>query len=415
MFLRSLFTIVLFAHAAVAFGQSPIESYLPTRLPADSAAEPATTATANCPSVECPGPCGPPGHAWVNFEWLYWAASGQSLPPLATTAPSGTSRNFAGTLGPPTTHVLFGGSRANDDFRNGFRFSGGMWLNCDQTCGIDGEFFFLGQSKNNFAAASDGSQIISRPFFNVITGQPDVELVSFPGTIAGSLSIGSTTNAIGGGLNGIKNLCCSPCGRLDLLVGYRYFNLTDEVTIAEDLTSLGGASPVPSGVRFQVTDQFRTENNFHGGVIGLAAERRFSNWFFGLRASVALGANQQIAEIAGSTVITPPGGVPQKLNGGLLALPTNIGHYEQTVFAVMPQIGLKAGVQVTKCIRAFAGYDFLYLSNVLRAGDQIDLAVNPNYLPGSPNFGVGPPRPAFPGHQTDVWLQGVSLGVSVMW
>jgi hypothetical protein len=287
-----------------------------------------------------------------------------------------------------------------------------VWLNCEQTCGLEGEFFFLGRSREFFAAGSDGSQVISRPFFNALLGVPDVELVSFPGVLAGTLTVDSRSDVIGGGVNALHNLCCAPCGRVDLLWGYRYFNLTDEVTIAEDLTSLGSPGRVPPGFRFQIADRFRTENNFHGGVIGVAAERRFSPLFVGLRASVALGANQQITDIAGSTVITPPGGVPQTLPGGLLALPSNTGHYERTVFAVLPQIGVRAGVQLTDCVRVYAGYDFLYLSNVLRAGDQIDLRVNPTLLPPS-QAPVGPALPAFPARSTDFWLQGVSAGLQV--
>src|SRR5262245_55014263 len=44
------------------------------------------------PACECPTPCGPPGRVWANFEWLYWIASGQPLPPLATTAAPGTAQ-----------------------------------------------------------------------------------------------------------------------------------------------------------------------------------------------------------------------------------------------------------------------------------------------------------------------------------
>jgi hypothetical protein len=349
---------------------------------------------------------------WANFEWLYWAASGQPLPPLAATAPPGTPQAVAGTFANPTTHVLFGGQRANNDFRNGFRLSGGVWLNCDQTCGLEGEFFFLGRSRDRFAAGSDGSQVIGRPFFNALLGRPDVELVSFPGVVAGTLTVDSRSTAIGGGVNAVHNLCCDPCGRVDLLWGYRYFNLTDDVTVREDLTSLGGPGRVPAGFHFQIADHFRTENNFHGGVIGLAAERRFSVLFVGLRASVALGVDQQFTDIGGRTVITPPGGPPQTLPGGLLALPSNVGHYDRTVFAVLPQVGLRGGMQLTDYVRVYAGYDFVYLSNVLRAGDQIDLRVNPNLLPPAQGAG-GPALPAYAPRHTDFWLQGVSLGLQV--
>jgi hypothetical protein len=391
-------------------------------VPGTAAAAPGAGCPTWCPAAcECPTPCGPPGRVWANFEWLYWAASGQPLPPLVITAPLGTPPTAAGPPGsppaiaqPPGTPiigVLFGGQRANNDFRNGFRLSGGVWLNCDQTCGLEGEFFFLGRGRDRFAAGSDGTQAIGRPFFNALLGQPDAELVSFPGVLAGTVTVDSRSTAIGGGVNAVHNLCCDPCGRVDLLWGYRYFNLTDEVTIGEDLTSLG-AGVLPAGVHFQIADRFRTSNNFHGGVIGLAAERRFSVLFVGVRASVALGGNREVTDIDGRTVITQPGGPPQAFPGGLLALPSNIGHSERTMFAVMPQVGLRAGVQLTDFARVYVGYDYLYLSNVLRAGDQIDLRVNPNLLPPA-QPGAGPALPAFAHRSTDFWLQGVSAGVQV--
>lgn len=360
----------------------------------------------------CPTPCGPPGRAWVRFEWLFWVATGQSLPPLVAAAPAGTARPVAGVLGQPTTAVLFGGNRGNNDFRNGFRITGGLWLNEAQTFGLQGNFFFLGQSRDQFAAGSNGSQVITRPFFNALLGRQDAELVSFPGALAGTVTASSQSNVIGAGVNAVHNLCCNPCGRIDLLYGYQYFNLRDQVEVQENLTSLGGAARVPPGSTIQVLDRFRTSNNFNGGVIGLATERRYSSLFVGVQAAVALGANTQTADIEGQTIITPPGGTPMVSPGGLLAQPSNIGHYSRTMFAVMPMVGVRAGMQVTNHARVYAGYNVMYLSNVLRAGDQIDTRVNPALIPpGVP--GVGPALPAFPAHSTDFWLHGVSLGVEL--
>jgi len=361
---------------------------------------------------DCDPACGPAGTAWVNFQWLYWVTSGQGVPPLATASPVGTARPLAGTLGAPTTTVLTGGRRANNDFRNGFRVTGGLWLTDDHTFGIEGDFFFLGRSRDGFAAASDGSQVLARPFFNALTGRPDAELVSFPGVLAGSVTTDARSSVIGGGVNAVHNLCCSPCGRVDLLYGYRYFNVTDDLVIREDLTSLAGASRVPPGFHYQITDSFRTENNFHGGLIGLSGERRFDRLFVGGRASVALGGNTQVTEISGSTVITPPGGVPVVFPGGLLAQPSNIGRHSRTAFAVMPEVGVRAGVQVTDHARLSVGYNFLYLSSVARAGDQVDLRVNPAQLPPAP-LGIGPAAPGFPAHTTDFWIHGVNAGLEL--
>jgi len=348
---------------------------------------------------------------WTNVEWLYWAASGQPVPVLATSSPVGTARSLAGVLGNPMTDVLYGGQRGNNDFRSGFRLIGGFWLNDSHTYGIEGDFFFLGGSRNGFAAGSSGAQIIGRPFFNVLTGGPDAALVSYPGTLGGTLTVDSQSNVIGGGVNAIHNLCCKPCSRVDLLYGYRYFNLTDDITIQEGLTTLGGTNTVPAGVRIQLVDHFRTVNNFNGGLIGLSTECRHSSLFFGLRASVTLGANQQITDINGSSITVLPGSTPQAFAGGLLAQPSNIGHYTRTVFAVMPEIGVRAGVQVTEHARVYLGYNFIYLSNVARAGDQIDLRVNPNFFPPRALPVAGPALPAYIPNSTDFWLQGVSVGL----
>jgi Putative beta barrel porin-7 (BBP7) len=200
---------------------------------------------------------------------------------------------------------------------------------------------------------------------------------------------------------------------MDIIFGYRYFNLTDELIIREDLTSLPGRIGVPAGTRFMIEDRFRTENNFHGGVIGVTGERRFGRNFVGYRTSVALGVNHQVTEISGFTIINAPApnnGVNGRFPGGLLTQPTNIGRYTNDVFAVMPEIGLKLGRQLTPHFRAYVGYNFLYLSNVQRAGDAISLRVNPTQIAPSQTL-TGPAAPVFTPKATDFWLQGMSVGL----
>jgi hypothetical protein len=353
--------------------------------------------------------CGPPGKTWVSAEWLYWWTKGQNIPPLITSAPPGTARNVAGTLGGPGTQILAGGNQWNQGPQSGFRLNFGTWFDPCQTVGIGGDFFFLGQSKENAQAGSNGAASIFRPFTNALTGLPDSQLVSFPNTLAGTTNVTSNTSIIGGGPSFIRNLLCDPCGRLDLTLGYRYMNLTDELIIRENLTALPG-STVPAGSRFLIEDRFRTSNNFHGGVIGLNWERRFSHWFLNVRSSIAFGVNHQIIDISGNTTIINPNGAQQTFPGGLLAQPTNIGRYTNNAFAVMPEVGVRLGAQVTERMRAFVGYNFMYMSNVARAGDQIDLRVNPNLI--APSQGLnGPALPAFTRRTTDFWAQGVSLGL----
>jgi hypothetical protein len=92
--------------------------------------------------------------------------------------------------------------------------------------------------------------------------------------------------------------------------------------------------------------------------------------------SVALGVNFEEVDINGSTRIAVPGAAPTISPGGLLALQSNLGHHDRDRFAVVPQIGVTLGYQLTPHVRLQAGYSFLYWSDVVRPGYQIDQRVN---------------------------------------
>jgi hypothetical protein len=124
-----------------------------------------------------------------------------------------------------------------------------------------------------------------------------------------------------------------------------------------------------------------------------------------------VGDLHRTADINGSTVIAVPGLAPVTNACGLLALPTNSGHFTSDRVAFAFEVGITLGYQLTNHVRLSAGYSFLLLTNALGAGDQIDLAVNPSQLP--PGTLTGPARPAFMPHATDFWAQGVTLGLEL--
>jgi hypothetical protein len=374
--------------------------------------------SSSCPSYACDpcgecGPCGPAGRFWVAAEYLYWTTSGNPVPPLATTAPIGNPRTNAGNLGDPGTQTLFGGRRINNDWRSGFRVSAGMWFDdCNKT-GIEADYFQLGDSRDQARFGGNQGQIVSRPFFNVLTGLQDTQLVEYPNVLSGTVSVDSRSKLWGVGGNFVKNVCCDPCGRCDLLLGFRYISLEDDLVIRENLTSLPGATGVPTGTTFQIRDQFKTSNDIYAVTMGFYKERRFSHYFVGLKSTLGLGWNHQVTDISGSTTITQPNSQPTTYAGGLLTQPSNIGRYSSNRFVVVPEVGLKVGVQLTEHARAFVGYNFLYVSNVIRSGDQIDPRVNTNQIAPSQGLGNGPALPAFTGNRTDFWAQGINLGIEL--
>ena len=395
----------------------PGPAVAPAPHPAPTPTVPMTPAPVNGPDTTC-SPydgyaadtlCGPAGQFWVTAEWLYWRASGHNVPPLVTTAPAGTPRVTAGALGVDTTTVLFGGAEVNDDWRNGFRYGAGMWLDQSQSLGIEADFFYLGQSRDRFAFASDGTLTLARPFVNALTGAQDTRLAAFPGVVRGSVFGEATSNLAGGGANFVRNFACDPCGRFDLTFGFRYIGLRDEVLVREDLTTLD-ASAVAAGTRFEVTDRFRTGNHFYGIPVGFNWERRWSHWYLDVRSSLALGWTHTRARIDGATTTTTPAGVASAFAGGLLAQPTNSGDFTDNHFAVASELGVRLGAQVTDRTRAFVGYNVLYVSRVERAADTIDLRVNPNQV-APPQALNGPALPAFVPNRTDFWVQGISLGI----
>jgi hypothetical protein len=349
--------------------------------------------------------CLPRGRLWVSTEYLLWGVKAQNAPPLLTTSPAGTPLAVAGILGQPTTSNLWDRNNLPGDLRSGGRFTIGFWLPRRDDIGLEASYFFLGQISNNFAISSNGSPILMRPFTEAVPNTPLAIPTAFPGVVAGSFGVNANSYLWGAEANLRKKLCCSPCGYLDLLVGYRHYQLQDGIDIHDVERPLAGPPGQPA---FLVSDSFFTRNQFNGGQIGLDAQWNFwRRWYIGATAKVAIGDVHQSVTISGSTsgAATAPFGV--------LALPTNIGTFSRDRFGVLPAGTLKLGYTFNDHWRAWVGYDFLYLSSVVRAGDQIDLTLNHNFLPGGTN--AGPARPAVVFTNTGFWAQGASFGLEYRW
>jgi hypothetical protein len=305
--------------------------------------------------------------------------------------------------------VLFGGP-VNGGLTAGGRITVGYWIDFEQTCGIEGYFFQLGARTDRFGAGTPGN--VGRPFFNVATGMPDAEFVSVPGFLDGTVQVSASTGSfLGAGVLTRHNLYWGCNAHLDALVGYRYLSLIDDLGVIENLTSVDPTQTVaPLGTRIIVMDSFHTSNRFHGGDIGLSGEYRWNSWSLGGTARIALGATQERVDINGSTIVIVPGFAPVTSPGGLLALSSNSGIRTRDVFAVVPEIQAQLAYQISARTRIHVGYNFLYWSRVARAGDQIDLAVNPALLPPA-TPGASPLRPAFTFQGADFWAQGINLGL----
>jgi hypothetical protein len=367
----------------------------------------------------CPG--------WFGAEYLRWRleGSGDRLPPLVTASPSNVPLSSAARLDDPSTVILSGHESVNDDWRNGYRFYGGFWFDCCKTCGIGADYFDLGNDDYNFVSPQDSSIIVGRPFFNTELGQDDAQLVSVPNELDGTAAVRSSDDFKGAGLTFNKSLwrCCNPCcpdlnEGLTMLGGYRFYKYDTNVSVTEDLTVLPGTtSPLVPGTTFFVQDSFRTENEFHGGELGLQGYKQRCWWWIDGMAKVAMGVNRRTVRINGTTIVDVPNGGTSINEGGLLTSEvTNIGRFDDSSFSVIPQFRLGLGAKITKCCSVRAGYNLIVWSDVVRAASVLPpgLEVDPRNLPPVQSGGGG--EPEFPGFRESTLIaHGLDASVMFQW
>jgi hypothetical protein len=107
---------------------------------------------------------------------------------------------------------------------------------------------------------------------------------------------------------------------------------------------------------------------------------------------------------------------PVTFRGGLLAAGPNLGTFTRDQFSVVPEVTVNLGFRVTPNLKAYVGYNFLYWSNVIRPGDQIDGVVDLSFVPNGPVVqpsGLNRPRPPF--KQSDLWITGIQFGLEGRW
>ncbi|HET6575184.1 MAG TPA: BBP7 family outer membrane beta-barrel protein [Fimbriiglobus sp.] len=356
----------------------------------------------------------PLGRAWETLEYLVWWPKGQPLPPLVT---SGRGRTPP-VVGGPSTVLLVGGAPIDTPDVSGARFTLGYAVNETETVGLAVTYLFLGSRTSSATVAGSGSargRFVGRPIVNAITGKPDVIPVAVPGAFAGLVEADTTTRVTGWEINGIANLYAGPQVRLNALAGYRYFLVNEGLRVEQ--TNL--FPPAPGQVRSVLTsvaDQFDAHNRFHGGQLGLTADLTNGPVFVEATGKVALGESIMVVRVSGQTVAVPlglPPRPPQFFTGGVLGQPTNSGRFARSAFAVLPEATVKVGCRFRDRSRFYVGYNFLYLSEAVRPGDQVDPTVDPSQVPllGRSDGGVVAARPAPVLESTDFWVQGLIFGL----
>ncbi|MGF1580145.1 MAG: BBP7 family outer membrane beta-barrel protein [Gemmataceae bacterium] len=338
-------------------------------------------------------------------EYLLWWIRHQYLPPLVTgtnlTPGQIGTTPFPGRVNSPGTQLLLGGGEdLESSFFHGVRGTFGYGLP-RWGLGIEATGFYIPEQRHIFSVNSPGNPGLFRPFLAGPASDPRALPIATPSNIpginlgpaAGSIDVVNSTELYGGEANIRKNLLCSCNHSLDVIGGFRYLNLEENLHIVSTSAFLNTGMSVTS------EDTFSTRNEFYGGNLGMRYTLRKGRWVLTFDGKVGFGVMNQTVLLNGLTTTTN-NGQTNTVSGGLLTSGANLGRVDDDEFIVMPEGSIRLGYQLTRRLSGYVGYNFLYISSVVRPSEQASLPVD---IPGPPDN--------FPVRDTDFWAQGLTFGL----
>ncbi len=371
-----------------------------------------------------------PQDGWFSAEYLMWWQDGIDLPPLASTG------RLSGRTPLPNGTVLYGDDEVLTDNFDGMRFDFGFWFDNCHTWGIGAGAFGLDRRTDSFSGGAQNNPLV-RPIITVLDNPAPnldelteaVALINAPALgHSGTLNIDVDSQLSGWDIY-LRHLrcaeqgctCSGPCGcptrwcsRSEHRFGFRQVELDEGIEIDSNVLIAGALSP-GNDLSFALDESFRTRNQFNGIDFGWWHTRNIDYWNFDIGLRIGVGNTRQRVRIAGNTLITTNSGSSLE-DGGLLALNSNIGTYDRDEFSVLPEFNMKLGYQLTDQLRATFGYTFLYWSNVVRPGDQIERIIDQAQVPnGNTTTPTDRVFPRFAFDNTDYWAQGLSFGLDYRW
>ncbi len=343
-----------------------------------------------------------------SVEYLHWWVKNGNTPPLVT---SNSDPTTVGSLSESGTRVLFGGRGAFQfPAMTGARATFGIQFPGYECLSLEGSGFCTEYVTRHFAASSLGgfAPVVSIPLRATVAfnGNPIGETALNAGNSPNEVVVESYSRIWGADARSVIRLVNHEKVRINAGLGARYVQLTEGLALQDSFYDDASTGLVV------VRDQFGTDNQFYGGLIGLNGQVNCGKAWLSFGGDISFGVMRQNSDIEGTTTVTRAAfGFPTgTTDAGILAQPSNAGHNARNAFAVVPTAQVKLGYQFTRNFDAWAGYDFMYLSNVIRPGTQIDRLVNPtqNTVFLTPT-GTPAPTPSFT--NVDYFAHGVNVGV----
>lgn len=339
---------------------------------------------------------------YVSGEYLVWWLQEGRIPGHLAAGPAGS----AGIPGQDGSEYIYGPGRLAT--RHGNRFVGtritlGCWIDVARTWAIEGEAFFLERDSTAYEKVSNGDPVLAVPWFDPAKGKADSHIVAgaVPGGTRHGGMVGYTrVELFGQQVNVVRALYPDWLTQLDLIIGTRFLELRDRA----DPTTASRLYPDGSLI-IGTEDHLRAHNFFYGGQVGLRGKCGWGRWGFDGRGLAAFGGNRQLIRAWGYTITHDP--TERKVeNHGLFVHPSNSGRFERTIFDMVYEVGANVRCQLTDRIQLFAGYTLILWLNPIRAGDQIDLVIDPSQTIA---------RPAIPWQEDLLWAQGLNVGMQFRW
>jgi hypothetical protein len=369
------------------------------------------------PNVACDPPdigsgtFAPHSRVYFSAEYLLWWLKDGGTPGLVGAAPPGTA---SGTdLPAGAIQTLFGSPVSNINYkeRSGLRLTAGFWIDPEQTWAIEASYFRLEKANAHFDRVSTGAPVIGPLFFDPVANRQVLLFLADPGRLTGLEDVRASGRLWGAEGNARWQACSLFSDRIDLFLGFRYLDLDESLQILSNTLF----APDLGGRNITWFDSFKTRNQFYGPQLGFTSDYRVGRFFANLTGKLAVGDMHENVDILGGalSVNVVPAPTFESHLGGILAQPTNIGSHGKDRISVIPELTLNLGVDITERARVFIGYNFLYINNVARPGDQID-GVDGRQVQFTSTFDptVHATRPALVSvHNTDFWAQGVNVGL----
>jgi hypothetical protein len=343
-----------------------------------------------------------------RVEYLHWWFNNSPVPiPLITD----------GAAGAPTTHVLLGDSDLENKSQDGFRVTFGYATDRPRSLEVSFlSFKTRSASKSVESSGLAGSTDLLLPYFDVLLNRENVTRISQAPVNSGAAREELSRSLTGAEINFLCAHDTGGKGELQWISGLRWLRLAETFTF----TTSSPLNPPRAVDIWSTTDRFETRNNFYGVQVGARGRHDWGRFFAGGAVKIGLGAVVQTVDIDGFLLtddFTTPGTV-QRFTGGYFALPSNIGHRQRAVFAVIPEAQLDLGYQIAPWVSFSAGYSFLYTNSVARPGNQLNRNINTSQSVswvGEASLNPrGPAEPSFEFHGSSFWAHGVNAGFRLL-